>query len=593
MNQHENSSKVESSMSEVLDAIESYNEALRHGDIERQLDFFARDWRSTAGTNKAELEDQLRKQRERGEQEEKRFDLSNAVLKLDGCIANVDQVPLRSPTGNGTFTFLMVREDDGVWRCSSLFLSKRADILAENARESRERIRSDPERPGYHFVVPEGIAMPFDPNGAIYWNERYHLFYIFQDSRSGERADHWGHVSSKDLFHWQHHPTGLRDGMYSGNCFINRDGVPTICYHQKGEGNAIAVALDDELNAWHKLESNPITPGTNPGDQFYGKYRSWDPFGWFEGDSYYAIFGGSRPAVVKSPNLEGEWRYVGDLFEHGVDGVSLDEDVSCPDLFKLDSKHVLLCISHRLGCRYYVGEWKNERFCPESHAQMSWIDNSFFAPESLLDNRGRRIMWAWLMDEPEFGVRSSYGWSGVMSLPRVLSMGADGLLRMDVPEEIESLRRHHFERQGLTIHDGEDLQTEVRGSSLELQIEIESHDALAYGVKVCASPDRSEETSIYYDAVAKQLKVDTRNSGPEDTPKAIESAPFELMDGERLKLRIFVDKSVVEVFANQRQAIARRIYPSCPQSVDTRLFSRGGTAFICEFSAWEITPSNL
>ena len=166
--------------------------------------------------------------------------------------------------------------------------------------------------------------MPFNPNGAIHWKGRYHLFYIFQDTRSGKRADHWGHVSSTDLLHWRHHPTGLLDGMYSGNCFVNKDGVPTICYRQKGEGNAMAVALDDDLNAWKKLDSNPITPSTREGDEYHGKYRSWDPFGWLEGDTYYAIFGGERPGIAKSPALEGEWTYVGDLFAHGVEGVSLE-----------------------------------------------------------------------------------------------------------------------------------------------------------------------------------------------------------------------------------------------------------------------------
>ena len=82
----------------------------------------------------------------------------------------------------------------------------------------------------------------------------------------------------------------------------------------------------------------------------------------------------------------------------------------------------------------------DEQFYPEKHAQMSWVDNSFFAPESLVDDKGRRIMWAWIFDEPEFGVRTEHGWSGTMSLPRVLTLGDDGLLRMDVPEEIEALR---------------------------------------------------------------------------------------------------------------------------------------------------------
>ena len=216
----------------------------------------------------------------------------------------------------------------------------------------------------------------------------------------------------------------------------------------------------------------------------------------------------------------------------GVDGVSLDEDVSCADLFKLGGKDILLCISHRLGCRYYVGEWKDEQFHPESHAQMSWIDNSFFAPESLLDHQGRRIMWAWIMDEPQFGVRSRHGWSGTLSLPRVLSLGDDGLLRMDVPEEIEALRLGGFRKENLALPAGTDvIVDEVGGSSLELSIEMESTDDSAYGVKVCVSPDGQEETSVFYDAREKLLIVDTRKSGPHDTPKAVEAGPLGTQGG--------------------------------------------------------------
>ena len=578
---------------EVLAALRAYDTATRAGDIDGQVAFFSESWRSSSGTTKADLRQQLLQQADRGGDEDKRLVLDDAEVVVDGDSATVDPVKLRSPTGNGSFEFSMIRGPDGAWRCVSIALSQVPDAPAENARELRERILSDPERPGYHFVMPEGVAMPFDPNGAIYWKGRYHLFYIFQDTRLGKRSDHWGHMSSADLFHWRHHPTGLLDGMYSGNCFINKDGVPTICYHQKGQGNAMAVALDDDLNEWKKLDSNPITPRTREGDEHHGKYRSWDPFGWLEGDTYYAIFGGGRPAVVKSPTLEGEWKYVGDLFSHGVEGVSLDEDVSCPDLFKLGGKDVLLCISHRIGCRYYVGEWRDEQFHPESHAQMSWVDNSFFAPESLVDDKGRRIMWAWILDEPLFVARTKHGWSGTLSLPRVLSLGDDGRLRMDVPEEIEALRSGGVRHGPLTVPSGEDLTVDgVAGNSLELIVEMESAGASEYGVKVCVSPDGEEETRVFYDASEKLLKVDTRKSGPEDTSKAIEAAPFELKDGERLTLRVFVDKSVVEVFANRRQAIARRIYPSRPDSVDVRLFSSSGYTPIHGLKAWKITPSN-
>ena len=458
-----------------------------------------------------------------------------------------------------------------------------------SARALREKLLSDPHRPGYHFVIPEGSAMPFDPNGAIYWKGRYHLFYIFQD----KRGHNWGHVSSTDLFHWRHHPTGLTAGMFSGNCFVNKEGRPTMCYHQVGQGNAMAVALDDDLNAWRKLDSNPITPKTKSGDPHHDQYRSWDPCGWLEGDIYYAIFGGEHPAIAKAPSLGGEWKYVGDLMANTVPGVSINEDVSCADFFKMGDKQMLLCISHRLGCRYYLGQWQGEQFHPTFHERMSWVDNSFFAPESLLDGKGRRIMWAWIFDGPGFKARADYGWSGTMSLPRVLSLGADGLLRMNPPEEIERLRGHEEKKTDLLIKADSDLILEgVSGNSVEIDLEMSAKEARQFGLKVCCATGAEEQTLIYYDAVEKKLKVDTTQSSLAEGPKSIEAGPFALQADEPLKLRVFVDKSVVEVFANGRQAVMRRIYPSRTDSVGLRLFSNGGPARVRSLQAWEMAPAN-
>ena len=460
----------------------------------------------------------------------------------------------------------------------------------EAARALREHLLTDRYRPGYHFVTPEGSCMPFDPNGAIFWKGQYHLFYIYQD----KRGHNWGHVSSTDLFHWRHHPTGLISGMFSGNCFLNKEGVPTMCYHQVGQGNAMAVALDDELNEWKKLDSNPITPQTQPGDPHHGKYQSWDPYGWLEGDTYYAIFGGQRPAIAKAPTLGGEWTYVGDLMGNAVEGVGINEDVSCADFFKLGDKRMLLCISHRLGARYYLGEWKGEQFHPTFHEKMSWVDNSFFAPESLLDDRGRRIMWAWIFDSPGFRMRTDYGWSGTMSLPRVLTLAADGTLRMNPPEEIARLRYHGKKQENLAVNADAELAVDgMGGDSFELDLEMSSRDARQFGIKVACSPGGEEQTLIYYDAVEKKLKVDTTRSSLGETPRTVEGGPFALPAGEPLKLRVFVDKSVVEVFANEgRQAVMRRIYPSRPDSRGVRIYSNGGAASVATLETWDLMPSN-
>ena len=457
---------------------------------------------------------------------------------------------------------------------------------ATAARALRERLLADPHRPGYHFVIPEGTGMPFDPNGAIFWNGRYHLFYIFQD----ERGHNWGHVSSTDLCHWRHHPTKLVTGMFSGNCFVNKDGVPTMCYHQVGQGNAMAVALDDDLDDWKKLESNPITPKTKSGDPHHGKYESWDPYGWREGENYYAIFGGKRAAIARADSLAGPWEYRGDLLARPAEGVDIHEDISCADFFKLGKRHVLLCISHELGARYYLGEWLDEQFYPTHHEQMSWVDNSFFAPESLLDDQGRRIMWAWAKDRPDFSLKAEGHWSGTMSLPRVLSIAPDGTMRMQVPQEIERLRYNGKKMENLDV-DGE-VDLDLHSDSLEMRVLIDPGTATECGVKVRCSPDGEEETLIFYDAKEKKLKIDTHKSSQTDKTKTVEGGPFELNEGELLTLRIFIDKSIVEVFANDRQAVMRRIYPSRSDSVDVKLFARGGPCKALLVEAWEMMPSN-
>ena len=278
---------------------------------------------------------------------------------------------------------------------------------------------------------------------------------------------------------------------------------------------------------------------------------------------------------------------------NSVPGVSIHEDVSCADLFQIGNRHMLLCISHRLGCRYYLGDWKGEQFHPAVHEQMSWVDNSFFAPESLLDDKGRRIMWAWIFDSPGFKMRQDYGWSGTMSLPRVLSLGDDGLLRINPPVEIEKLRYNGRQKTDLIVKAGADLALAgISGNSLELALEISAWDAKQFGLKVCTSLGGEEQTAVYYDAVEKKLKVDTTKSSLAEGAKSIEAGPLALDVDEPLKLRVFVDKSVVEVFANGRQAVMRRIYPSRSDSVGVVLFSTGGDARVPKVEAWDLMPSN-
>ena len=106
-----------------------------------------------------------------------------------------------------------------------------------------------------------------------------------------------------------------------------------------------------------------------------------------------------------------------------------------------------------------------------------------------------------------------------------------------------------------------------------------------------ASPGHEEETSLYYDVGKAELVFDATRSGT-DGRRVVERAPLALAPGESLKLRVFVDKSVVEVFANDRQAIGRRVYPARPDSLGIGLFANGGSTRFKAVRSWEMMPSN-
>ena len=179
-----------------------------------------------------------------------------------------------------------------------------------------------------------------------------------------------------------------------------------------------------------------------------------------------------------------------------------------------------------------------------------------------------------------------------MSLPRVLWL-ENGEMRMDVPEEIERLRYRPKHQENIEVQsDSEIILDDVNGNSLEIKMEFENSSAAEYGIKICCSPDGQEQTVISYNPGDTALKVDTNNSGPEKSPKHVESAPLKLTAGERLQLRIFIDRSVVEVFANNRQAIMRRIYPKRSDSTQVRVFAKGNSVNVRRLESWHISPSN-
>jgi sucrose-6-phosphate hydrolase SacC (GH32 family) len=494
------------------------------------------------------------------------------------------------------------------------------------------RTRDREPWPTYHFAAlpEEGLARPYDANGCIYWKGKYHLMYIYQDPSRPHGGHCWGHAVSIDLVNWTILPPALRPepgdpdvGIFSGNAFLNKDGVPMLCWFGVNAGVCVATAEpgDDDLIRWKKHPNNPIIPMPKPGEPGHGVYTVWDPYLWLEGGRYTCLLGGnSLPNgkdtlyAMTSDDLV-KWTPVGPFYEHpDLSWTTPGEDCSCPDFFKLGDKRVLLCISHKVGGRAYVGRYEDGRFRPETHVRMNWPGAQFFAPETLEDGRGRRIMWAWVTDPRTITTQRATG-SGVQSLPRVLTLADDGGLNIAPAEELQSLRR---DPRGLADRaipaDGETTLEGIRGDCLELAVTLDPGSAREVGVKVRCAPDGAEETAIWYRPADGVLSIDMSRSttrtdvvyteNPLDTggivlasdyktPRETTEAPLKLRPGEPLRLRIFLDKPMLEVFANDRQCLTQQIFPDGADSLGVKLCAKGGTATARRVEAWDMAPAKF
>ncbi len=505
------------------------------------------------------------------------------------------------------------------------------DSVVLSTRVFRERLLADPYRPGYHFAVPEDWGRPGDANGAFYANGRYHLMYLYARKQSGFC---WGHISSKDLIHWRHHPDAIGpgggdEGCFSGGGFVDDDGTAYLSYWMLwgALGLGVAKSTDPHYDRFEKLPENPVIKSTEWGltevkdkDGNSLIYGSADPTNIWKKDGVYYIAAGNLLVLNKygrkkdSPlEMQGDWldlfksddlknwEYLHRFYERNPAWTDVSEDNMCPSFLPLPSspdggapsgKHLLLFIAHNRGTQYYVGDYDTakDKFLLESHGRMSWVDNTYFAPEALMDDQGRQIMWAWLTDNPDG--EEAKGWSGVFGLPRTLWLGENDTLRMAPVQELSMLRQAERNWTDIALGDGRTMTLEgVDGASCELAITLTPGTAKQCGVKVRTSPGDEEETLLYYDAEKKELVFDATRSGVTGR-KVVERAPFALGDTEDLDLRVFVDRSVIEIYANDRQAIGRRVYPGREDSVGLKLFAQGGDATFVDVKAWDMMPSN-
>ena len=461
--------------------------------------------------------------------------------------------------------------------------------------------------PTYHLLHPGPVLRPWvDPNPAFYYKGRYHLHYLYESAEGGLSM---AHVSSLDMVHWKFHPTVLRPknlghGMLSGTGFFTKEGKPAIIYSDK-KRVLILYGLDDNLDSWTEPQEINVTDK----DGNAVPHSVWDPDCWLDGDTYYSIGGGKNPDFKKSTDLK-NWEYLGDFMHSEFPknlGVTPDDDVSCPNMFKIGDSWMLLCISHALGCRYYIGDFKDEKYLPESHNLMNWEDTNmpekgilrtlgtYFAPESVLTPDGRRVIWAWLV--PSDGSLQD----GVHSLPRELEFPEDKILRIKPLRELEKLRYDEKTQMGIVLKNqvayplkemsGDALEIEIVFNPLETSYEFNSsswfipnmggdttevgHIPHSFGIDVLCDENGENGVRIALHPARNSLTI------------ADVVAPLEVPIDQETVLRVFIDKGIIEVFANDRQAIAyphKRIH----SYANHQLFSSQGIMPVKKVTAWKM-----
>lgn len=486
--------------------------------------------------------------------------------------------------------------------------------LIRSARDLRALIGQDLHRPRYHFMPPEGLFN--DANGALYWHGRYHLFYLTrapipqpEDASKDTWVAVWDHASSHDLVHWIYHPTAITaapdgsmpKGIYSGGAIKNAP-QPTLIYHVPGQGTCISVARDNELINWEPLPDNPVIPMHTADDEFV----VFDPCAWYEDGVYYALVGnknhrpgfeGDCTSLFRSTDLV-QWAYQGPFYQSSREWTDDIEDAACPDFYPLGDKHMLLMHGHRPygQCHYYLGRYENEQFYPEQHGRMNWPGGQLSGPESLIDENGRNIFFGWVREaRPVSFWEPDRAWASVMSLPRLMTLRDNDMLGIEPVPELETLRINPRHLTDIEIPANDEVMLEtISGDCMELYLEMDLGEASEVGVKVRCSPDSEESTeiSIMPQEAIFQIHLDKSTLDPSVDYGGATSqvAPFSLAAGETLKLRIFLDRSILEVFANDRQCLTQRIYPTRKDSTGVRLFARGGRAGAEIVDAWDMAP---
>jgi beta-fructofuranosidase len=501
--------------------------------------------------------------------------------------------------------------------------------LLQRMKAVRKEQSNDPHRPSYHYVNPEGNLN--DPNGLCYWKGLWHLFY--QAYPPEDTRQHWGHAISDDLIHWEDLPYVIYPSpercCYSGATLVEEDRVIAI-YHGTEVGNMIAISTDPLLLNWEKLTNSPIIPSNNANKMIaydQDKYNVFDPCIWKKDEYYYSLSGGVQTTgpdgkyvaadfLFRSKDLI-SWEFLHPFVEDDIFTL-VGDDGACPYFWPIgEDKYILLFFSHMSGGQYIIGDYdkKRDKFLAKNHGLCNFgasTPSGVHAPSATpTENNGIALIF-----NMNAGKKTK-GWDQIMTLPRYLELEGNDKLKLRPAGDVESLRTEQLELKNIQVFPNNELVVEeISSNCMEMKLNINLKNCSIFDINVFRSKDKREFTkvSIYKnmgfnytfrrnlnieDIKANIITPKTRDSiisidssfssiSGDVFPRPPENAPFELEDTENVEFRIFLDKSVLEIFVGESQCISVRVYPELSDSNGVSFFAHGNDAEIINLKKWEM-----
>ena len=418
-----------------------------------------------------------------------------------------------------------------------------------------------------------------DPNGLVFADGVYHLFYQYHPDGLTWGPMHWGHATSRDLLHWDEHPIALYPddlGMiFSGSIVIDRDNtsglasddkaawVAIFTHHdplkEKVGGNvhqyqSIAYSLDDGFS-WTKYAGNPVLP--NPGMK---DFRDPKVF-WHNATQRWimSLAAGDRILFYSSPDLI-KWALESEL---GGFDIAQGNVLECPDLVALDcdgqQRWVLIASvftgapNGGSGTRYVVGDFDGSSFIPE-HDEIRWLD---YGPDNYagvtFHNTGdQALLIGWMSNWTYAQAVPTAPWRSAMTLPRKLSLvnvAGRTLVRQTVARDIGI--------DAVVLDESLDL------IDVPVRLKIENDDGKSFSFRITNA--QGDELLVGFDAKAREYYIDRRGAGLSDfSPQfPIRAAAPSLGIGGAVEL--YLDRSSIELFAEDGLTVLTSlVFPRSP-----------------------------